>query len=111
MGFHVGNQEEDWENSLDQPSFEGKEQEEEDCEEGREVEDGCEEDLHGDYCLTPGQIKTNQYVADLWRQSESDLESAEVLQSNHQYAQAIFCYQKASEKGSKAVLLQKGYEN
>jgi HEPN domain-containing protein len=52
------------------------------------------------------RIHKENYIIGLWKQSESDLKAADILQKNDCCTQAIFCYQQASEKALKALLLK-----
>ena len=51
-------------------------------------------------------LDKENYIIGLWSQSESDLKAAYILQKNDCCSQAIFCYQQASEKALKALLLK-----
>ncbi len=106
LGVHVGNQEEeveeeDWDQEIQESaSVEGK------GEKKKDVRKEEEEDRP----VTPIDIKTKQYIDNLWIQSEDDLGAAEWLQSSNRFhAQAVLCYQQGVEKALKAVLLSMGY--
>jgi HEPN domain-containing protein len=79
---------------------------------GKDSDDGFQEDLSDDYTLwlevakQECRVQKENYIIGLWRQSESDLKAAEILQKNDCCSQAIFCYQQASEKALKALLLK-----
>ena len=52
------------------------------------------------------RLQREKYINGLWRQSQEDQDAAEFLKENNFYAQSIFWYQQANEKGLKALLLQ-----
>lgn len=56
------------------------------------------------------RLQKEKYVNGLWRQSQEDQDAAEFLKENNFYAQSIFWYQQANEKGLKALLLQNDIE-
>jgi HEPN domain-containing protein len=51
-------------------------------------------------------LDKENYIIGLWSQSELDLKAAYILQKNDCCSQAIFCFQQASEKALKALLLK-----
>ncbi len=79
----------------------------------KDSDDGFQEDLSDDYTLwlevakQECRLQKENYIIGLWRQSESDLKAADILQKNDCCSQAIFCYQQASEKALKALLLKR----
>ena len=80
----------------------------------KDSDDGFQEDISDDdYTLwlevakEECRVQKEEYIIGLWRQSESDLKAADLLQKNDCCSQAIFCYQQASEKALKALLLKR----